>query len=273
MNKAEKEFSENSGYPVIRNMLAALVERILWEHNTICTGEEDVAIDAIANIFVQEHGDHMLLNMLDKLKEIYNRYPQRYQLIVRVNGDPFKTTMLSYLNIEECLEVAKNYEDNYDGNHQFTIVDTDINNRKVYDHDEVMSMLKPKTKHYFWLASSNDGAFEDFSATTFTEKEMCYNDMRNSALDKMKWNTEYREDFADMDDDEFIGYDVRFRKDKIIHESYSGLYTYQIFCVEQLKERPELFFGSQFCKDLKYRTKDANICNALMKINKRYLAD
>ena len=273
MNKAEKEFSENSGYPVIRNMLAALVERILWEHNTICTGEEDVAIDAIANIFVQEHGDHMLLNMLDKLKEIYNRYPQRYQLIVRVNGDPFKTTMLSYLNIEECLEVAKNYEDNYDGNHQFTIVDTDINNRKVYDNEEVRSMLKPKTKHYFWLASSNDGSFENFSATTFTEKEMCYNDMRNSALDKMKWNTEYREDFADMDDDEFIGYDVRFRKDKIIHESYSGLYTYQIFCVEQLKERPELFFGSQFCKDLKYRTKDANICNALMKINKRYLAD
>ena len=270
---AENEFSENGGYPVIRNMLGALVEKILWEHNTICTGEEDVAIDAIANIFVQEHGDRLLLNMLDKLEEIYNRFPQRYQLIVRVNGDPFQTVMLSYLNIEECLDVAQNYENNYDGNHQYTIVDTNLETRKVYDHEEVMSMLKPKDKHYFWLASSNDGAFENFSATTFTDKEMCYNDMRNSALDKMKWNTEYSEDFGDMDDDEFIGYNVRFRKDMIIHESYSGEYTYQIFCVEELKARPELFFGSQFCKNLHYDKRAGEICDVLMKINKKYLAD
>ena len=43
--------------------------------------------------------------------------------------------------------------------------------------------------------------------------------------------------------------------------------------VEELKEKPELFFGSQFCKDLHYDKHAGEICDALMKINKRYLAD
>ena len=51
--------------------------------------------------------------------------------------------------------------------------------------------------------------------------------MRNEALEKMKWNTEL-EDFSDLDEEDCIGYDVKFHPNYIIHESYSGTYTYKI---------------------------------------------
>lgn len=81
-----------------------------------------------------------------------------------------------------------------------------------------------------WFASSSDGCFEDMSEKVFKTKKECYEDMRNAALEKMKWNTQYDEDFED-EDDEWIGYHVMFSKDKITHDSYSGLYTYQIINV------------------------------------------
>ena len=80
-------------------------------------------------------------------------------------------------------------------------------------------------KKYRWIASSSDGAFQDESKQLFNSKEDCYNDMRNNALEKMKWNTEFRHDFFDCAS---ISYGVIFSKDKIIHESYSGVYTYEI---------------------------------------------
>ena len=86
-------------------------------------------------------------------------------------------------------------------------------------------------KKYKWVAESNDGAFEDESIQTFTSKRECYNDMRNAALKKMKWNTE----FYDVEDDNTLGYKVHFSKNKIIHESYSGVYTYEIKEVEEIK--------------------------------------
>ena len=86
-------------------------------------------------------------------------------------------------------------------------------------------------KKYKWVAESNDGAFEDESIQTFTYKRECYNDMRNAALKKMKWNTE----FYDVEDDNTLGYKVHFSKNKIIHESYSGVYTYEIKEVEEIK--------------------------------------
>ena len=85
-------------------------------------------------------------------------------------------------------------------------------------------------KKYRWIASSSDGAFQDESKKLFSSKEDCYNDMRNAALEKMKWNTEYRNDFFDA---ETITYGVAFSKEKIIHESYSGVYTYEIIEVEK----------------------------------------
>lgn len=76
---------------------------------------------------------------------------------------------------------------------------------------------------YSWKASSNDGSFED-NGKLFDTKEEAYNDMRNEALEKMKWNTE----FYDVEEEDTLGYSVHFSKNKIVHESYSGIYTYEI---------------------------------------------
>lgn len=90
-------------------------------------------------------------------------------------------------------------------------------------------------KIYRWFASSNDGSYEISGRKFFSSKEDCYNDMRDAVLKKMKWNTEFLEDFGD--DDDIIGYDVKFSKNKIVHTSYSGTYTYEIDEFEKLDER------------------------------------
>ena len=82
---------------------------------------------------------------------------------------------------------------------------------------------------YSWKAKSDDGAFED-NGKCFATKEDAYNDMRNEALEKMKWNTE----FYDVEEEDTIGYSVHFSKNKIVHESYSGIYTYEIVEVREL---------------------------------------
>lgn len=87
-------------------------------------------------------------------------------------------------------------------------------------------------KKYRWVAESNDHSFEDESRQEFTSKKECYNDMRNAALEKMKWNTEYSQDFNDC---ESIEYRVTFYQERIIHASYSGVYTYEIKEVEEMK--------------------------------------
>lgn len=78
---------------------------------------------------------------------------------------------------------------------------------------------------YYWRASSNDGSYLEESRLLFSTKREAYEDMRNAALDKMKWNTEYDEDFEDGIP---IDYTVMFSQDKIIHESFSGKYIYEI---------------------------------------------
>lgn len=77
---------------------------------------------------------------------------------------------------------------------------------------------------YSWEAKSNDGSYEAQSCRFFDTKEEAYNDMRNEALEKMKWNTE----FYDVEEEDTLGYSVHFSKNKIVHESYSGIYTYEI---------------------------------------------
>lgn len=94
---------------------------------------------------------------------------------------------------------------------------------------DMLALLKARlasTPKYMWVASCDDGAFQEWSEKGFDTKEEAYNDMRNHALDKMKWNTEYKEDFES--DDDFICYDVTFKKDKIEHNSYSGRYIYEV---------------------------------------------
>lgn len=87
-------------------------------------------------------------------------------------------------------------------------------------------------KKYSWIASSNDGSYQATSCRFFDTKKEAYDDMRNEALEKMKWNTEL-EDFSDIDEKDWIGYDVKFHPNYIIHESYSGTYTYKICSVHE----------------------------------------
>lgn len=76
---------------------------------------------------------------------------------------------------------------------------------------------------YSWKAKSDDGCYET-QGMLFSTKQEAYNDMRHYALEKMKWNTEW----TDVEEEDTIGYKVHFSQNKIVHESYSGIYTYEI---------------------------------------------
>lgn len=82
-----------------------------------------------------------------------------------------------------------------------------------------------KKIQYKWIATCSDGAYEAESNKIFDTKEECYNDMRNAVLEKMKWNTDYAEDYEG--DEQEIRYHVTFNRNTIVHASYSGIYTYQ----------------------------------------------
>lgn len=49
---------------------------------------------------------------------------------------------------------------------------------------------------YKWVCNSDDGTYVDNSEHDFATKAEAYNDMRNAALEKMKWNTEYNEEIG-----------------------------------------------------------------------------
>jgi len=63
------------------------------------------------------------------------------------------------------------------------------------------------------------------SKRTFATLKECYEDMRNAALEKAKWNTEFDEDF---DEGVAIDYAFTFHPLKVVHKSYSGTYTYVV---------------------------------------------
>lgn len=117
-----------------------------------------------------------------------------------------------------------------------TIFQTKENKCEVYESIEIYdengtqlaAQFIPSFVKYVWKAECSDGAFEDCSKKEFDTKEECYNDMRNAALEKMKWNTEFVEDLEELASDEYIGYEVHFNQNYITHNSYSGLYTYTI---------------------------------------------
>ena len=81
-------------------------------------------------------------------------------------------------------------------------------------------------KRFKWVAFSHDWSYEVDSHSTFVTKDACYNDMRDAVLGKMKWNTEYKEDFEDGTS--AISYKVWFEQGMIVHKSYSGTYVYLI---------------------------------------------
>lgn len=92
---------------------------------------------------------------------------------------------------------------------------------------------------YKWVAYSHDGSYEDFSRGSFDNKKDCYNDMRNAVLEKMKWNTEYDEDFDY--EGEAIGYKVLFMQNMIIHTSFSGTYVYKIVGADDVVKIEDIF--------------------------------
>lgn len=100
-----------------------------------------------------------------------------------------------------------------------------LGNQNTMDMTNVTDyLLRKYSPKYKWVANSDDGSFDDESDTLFDTKKECYYDMREKALKKMTWNT----DWYDVEEDGYIGYKVRFSRDCITHESYSGLYTYKI---------------------------------------------
>lgn len=90
-----------------------------------------------------------------------------------------------------------------------------------------------------WVGFSNDGAYEVFSDKSFDNKKECYEDMRQAVLEKMKWNTEFDEDFTEADD--AVGYKVRFTQNEIIHCSFSGVYVYRIIGEGETLTKDEIF--------------------------------
>jgi hypothetical protein len=158
-------------------------------------------------------------------------YLEKANFVVSINETPsltadvtYKAKVIEVNNLGDCLEVIALPE-----NHTEPVRLTETN---ISTHSEFKALVelieRKKSIRYKWTAKSNDGSFTDESREIFDNKEECYNDMRNAALEKMKWNTEYREDFGDMEDGEYIGYTVRFSREVIIHESYSGIYIYKI---------------------------------------------
>lgn len=89
------------------------------------------------------------------------------------------------------------------------------------------ALCAQKNTGFRWVSWSKDGSWKDESGKTFKTAKEAYDDMRNAALEKMKWNTEYDDDF---DDCERIGYAVKFSEDTISHDSYSGTYFWHLFC-------------------------------------------
>ena len=82
---------------------------------------------------------------------------------------------------------------------------------------------------YTWKAASDDGAFEDKGRRWFNTKKEAYEDMREYALEKMQWNTEWE----DVDESDTLGYKAHFSRNKIVLKSYSGIYTYEIIAREE----------------------------------------
>lgn len=86
---------------------------------------------------------------------------------------------------------------------------------------------------YYWTVECSDGGYNSNSEKLFDTMKEAYEDMRNAALEKMKWNTEFDEDFEN--NVESIGYSVSFERKRIVHQSYSGIYTYEIKEVEMIE--------------------------------------
>ena len=160
--------------------------------------------------------------------EEYNDDDEVFSKYVTENEfDAFEHIMESQTAKVYCFIDLDNYADKSNGKLKDAISLVWMNQNTMDMTNDTDDLLSKYSIKYKWVADSNDNSFYDESRL-FDTKEECYNDMRRSALDKMTWNTEWH-DFDDMDEDcYYIGYKVKFSRDCITHESYSGLYKYKI---------------------------------------------
>ena len=116
-----------------------------------------------------------------------------------------------------------------------------------------------KVVRYRWVASSDDGVYEEESTKTFYKQSDCYKDMMEHAIDKIK-NNVYWDDVTSGDNDEYeedgliktpgemnsmggqmgrntggIYYKLECHPQMIQHLSGNGLYTYKIETVSAEK--------------------------------------
>ena len=107
-------------------------------------------------------------------------------------------------------------------------------------------------KRFKWVAFSHDWSYEVGSETTFVTKDACYNDMRTAVLNKMRWNTEYNDDFTDGTD--AISYKVWFERGMIVHQSYSGTYVYLIVNEDETPSYYDVFNDELRKRNLRVET-------------------
>lgn len=96
---------------------------------------------------------------------------------------------------------------------------------------------------YTWVSLCHDNtkSFLDDKNPTYETLRDCYNAMRSAVFSKMTWNTDYDEDFTDKECP-VVYYEVHFKKDMIVHRSYSGDYIYLIVRADDIPS-PEYVYG------------------------------
>lgn len=197
-------------------------------------------------VFDAVGGEKSLFSIKDKYQPTFSDFYKQMRVVV--------SNSISIMS-EDCDEIDLRY-----GDYIFAVPTTKEDYKKLYDeivseglfaigdafyldvyenfkdknlatHNGIAYLFHKDEKNngegsYYWAATCDDGSFEDESKTKFKTQRECYNDMRQNALEKMKWNTEYDDDF-DTPTDEIV-YSVMFSPNKITHNSYSGTYTYEI---------------------------------------------
>lgn len=171
---------------------------------------------------VEQHAKDTIVDAIGELLESkYNSYI-RFKDGVKVGDEIYILSMSKYRNdVVVALIIGENP----------SAIQLKCSSMEIIENiTSVLSDSKNFKPYYTWIAESDDGAYQEYNEGVFFESEEdAYNDMRDAALKKMKWNTEYDEDLSELlYKDDYIGYEVKFYKTKIVHKSYSGTYTYSI---------------------------------------------
>ena len=160
-------------------------------------------------------------NIVNNLKANMAKIDSELENTIKMLLDKLNKIDSNILSVEErdVIKMAKNrqYKDNMEC--KMLVVES-------LNH----ILLMHKKKLYMWVASSDDGCYNEQSKVKFDNIKFAYNNMRDAALEKAKWNTEFDEDF---EDNVPIGYEFSFSPTEIVHISYSGVYTYKIIEVDE----------------------------------------